>query len=137
MTIGSSDASISTASSVTVFSSVSFLLNNLEKKPFFGVSSSGISSIVVSDIFSSITSASTKALSSIDILSEEIFLGVSVPTSSPHAFGNSVEGHTLTQWVTHGCLKVHGGVSIALFIFVDPIQPRINCLVFRVLILKP
>ena len=33
--------------------------------------------------------------------------------------------------LTHGCLKVHGGVPIVLCIFVDPLQARINCLVFR------
>ena len=33
--------------------------------------------------------------------------------------------------LTHGCLKVHGGVPIDLGIFVDPLKPRVNCLVFR------
>ena len=31
--------------------------------------------------------------------------------------GERLKGHTLT----HGCLKVHGGVPIVLCIFVDPI----------------
>ena len=33
--------------------------------------------------------------------------------------------------LTHGCLKVHGGVPIILCILVDPLQARISCLVFR------
>ena len=33
--------------------------------------------------------------------------------------------------LTHECLKVHGGVPIVLCIFVDPLEPRINCLVIR------
>ena len=33
--------------------------------------------------------------------------------------------------LTHGCLKVHGGVPIVLCIFVDPLQPGINRLVFK------
>ena len=33
--------------------------------------------------------------------------------------------------LTNGCLKVHGKVPIVLCIFVDPLQPRNNCLVFR------
>ena len=43
--------------------------------------------------------------------------------------------------LTHGCLKVHGGMLIILCIFVDPLKPRINCLAFRecliVLFLNP
>ena len=44
---------------------------------------------------------------------------------------------TLQLWdsckitLTHGCLKVHGGVPILLCIFVDPLSSRINGLVFR------
>ena len=33
--------------------------------------------------------------------------------------------------LTHGYLKVHGGVPIVLCMFVDPLYPRINCIVFR------
>ena len=33
--------------------------------------------------------------------------------------------------LTHGRLKVHGGVPIVLCIFVDPLWPRINYLVFK------
>ena len=39
----------------------------------------------------------------------------------------SLQGITLT----HGCLKVNRGVPILLCIFVDPLYPRINCLVLR------
>ena len=33
--------------------------------------------------------------------------------------------------LSHSCLKVHGGVPIALNIFLDPLVLRINCLVIR------
>ena len=33
--------------------------------------------------------------------------------------------------LTHGYLKVHGGVPIVLCMFVDPLYSRINCLVFK------
>ena len=35
------------------------------------------------------------------------------------------------EHMAHGCLKVHGGVPIVLYIFSDPLEPRINCLVIR------
>ena len=46
-----------------------------------------------------------------------------------HFIGVYVYGSQGT--LTHGCLKVHGEVPIVLCIFVDPLYPRIKCLVFR------
>ena len=36
--------------------------------------------------------------------------------------------------LSHSCLKVHAGVPLALFIFLDPLVLRINCLVIRELL---
>ena len=36
--------------------------------------------------------------------------------------------------LSHGCLKVHGGVPMVLCIFLDPLLLRINCLVIRELL---
>ena len=40
----------------------------------------------------------------------------------------------VTDTLSHSCLKVHGGVPIALIIFLDPLVLRINCLVIRELL---